>query len=417
MDIAVFRPYVEAAAMGLGVGLERDWANRSGEQQAEGSRTFAVLGLAGAVAAALGGTVVAAGALGVAALLVAGYARTANADRGITTEAAALATFLLGALVRSDAELAVGLAVIMAVLLAAKGPIHRLAREIITNTEVEDALRFFVIALVVLPLLPDRKAGPYGVLNPFKIWLLVVALTGLGWAGYIAVRALGPRRGLLVTGFAGGFISATATTASLGRLARQDPTQRKPAVGGALLASGATLIQLALITSVANPHLLARLAPALGAGLAVIAAETTLLYRQATRPEEAEGGAADRSIGRSRPFAFWPALALAAVLTVVLLGARWGTDLLGSGGAVLASALAGFADVHAAVLAIATLAAGGAVTTRTAIAAGGLALATNTVSKCVLAFTAGGRAFGMRFTGLVAVPTAVVAIAILIALR
>jgi len=162
---------------------------------------------------------------------------------------------------------------------------------------------------------------------------------------------------------------------------------------------------------------LARLAPAFGAGLAVIAAETTLLYRRATRPEATQRADADRSIGRRRPFAFWPALGLAAVLTVVVLGARWGADVLGSGGAVLASALAGFADVHAAVLAVATLAAGGTVTTRTALAAGGVALATKTVSKCVLAFTAGGGAFGMRFTGLVALPTAVVTIAILVALR
>jgi uncharacterized membrane protein (DUF4010 family) len=306
VDVLAFRPYVEAAAMGLGVGLERELSNRGGEQQAAGSRTFAVLGLAGAVAAAFDDTVIAAGAVAVALLLVAGYLRTAGSDRGTTTEMAAFATYLLGALARTDAELAIGLAVVMAVLLAAKGPIHRFARQIITQTEIEDALRFFVIAFVVLPLLPDRKAGPYGALNPAKIWVLVVALTGIGWVGYIAVRALGPRRGLLVTGFAGGFISATATTASLGRLARHDPSAQPAAVGGALLASAATFIQLALVTAVANPDLLGRLAPALAAGLAVVAAEAVLLYRRSaavTLPAATEAG---DPVGRGRPFAFWP---------------------------------------------------------------------------------------------------------------
>jgi uncharacterized membrane protein (DUF4010 family) len=312
--------------------------------------------------------------------------------------------------------LAIGLAVVMAVLLAAKGPIHRLARELITETEVEDALRFFVVAFVVLPLLPDRNVGPYQALNPARIWVLVVALTGIGWAGYIAVRALGPRRGLLVTGFAGGFISATATTASLGRLARRDGGERPAAVGGALLASAATFIQLALVTAVANPDLLGRLAPALAAGLAVVAVEAAVLYRRSTATPPSTGDTSEKPVGPARPFAFWPAVGLAAVLTGVLLVARWGADVLGSGGALVAASVAGFADVHAAVLAVATLAHAGSLSTHTALAAAGLALAANTVSKCVLAFAVGGRSFGTRFTALLAAPAVAVAAALLMAL-
>ena len=101
----------------------------------------------------------------------------------------------------------------MTTLLWSKTRIHRFVRRILTEVEVEDAIKFFVVAFVILPLLPDQGVGPYGVLNPAKIWLLVVLLTGIGWVGYIGVRALGPQRGLLVTGLAGGFVSATATTA------------------------------------------------------------------------------------------------------------------------------------------------------------------------------------------------------------
>jgi uncharacterized membrane protein (DUF4010 family) len=413
MDILVFRPYLEAAAMGLGVGLERDWSNRHGEQQAAGSRTFAVLALAGAVAAGIDIAVVAAGAVAVTGLLIVGYLRTAQADRGVTTEAAALATYLLGALCRSDAEVAIGLAVTMAVLLSAKGPIHRFAREIVTASELEDALRFFVVAFVVLPLLPDRKVGPYGVLNPAKIWLLVVVLTGIGWAGYIATRALGAQRGLLVTGFAGGFISATATTASLGHLASQEPLHTEPAVGGAVLASAATLVQLAFITAVANTALLAKLAPAICIGLAAFAVETVVIYR---RGRNEAIGASDAKIGRSRPFSFWPALVIAGLLTVVTLAAKWGTELLGPSGAVIAAAIGGLADAHAPVLAVASLVSTGSLSVATAAAAAGVALATNTISKLIVAFGAGGRHFASQYAMRMAPPVGALAVTMVLSL-
>ena len=104
--------------------------------------------------------------------------------------------------------------------MVSKGRIHRFAREIVSEIELEDAIKFFVVAFVIPAVAARPGVGPYGVLNPAKIWLLVVLLTGIGWVGYIGVRALGPQRGLLVTGLAGGFVSATATTASMGRVSR-----------------------------------------------------------------------------------------------------------------------------------------------------------------------------------------------------
>lgn len=156
------------------------------------------------------------------------------------------------------------------------------------------------------------------------------------------------------------------------------------AVGGALVASGATLIQLGLITAVANPHLLGGHGPALVAGLAVIAVESALLYRRETAaapPAEETPQPAEAAVGQGRPFALWPALALAAILTVVVLAARWGADVLGANGALLAATFAGLADVQAAVLAVATLAAGGTLSVHTALVASGLVLATNTASR------------------------------------
>lgn len=420
--LAGLRPYLIGTAIGLGVGLERDWSNRGAEQQAAGSRTFALLGLTGVLTRSFSMTFAVVGAAIVGALLVAGYVRTASTDKGATTETAAFAVFLLGATAWTDAELAVGLAVVVAVLLASRTPLHRLAREVVTETEVTDALRFFVIAFVVLPLLPDRAMGPYGVLNPSKIWLLVVAVTGLGWVGYVAVRALGPTRGLLITGFAGGFISATATTAALGRRARVDPALRSSAVAGALLASGATFIQLGLVTAVANRSVMLRLLPTLAAGTLTIAAESFALYRMDRRTTAkhlavTELAPAEPASGTPRPFALRPAVVLAAVLTTVLLVTRWGASVAGTRGVLGAAGIAGFADVHAAVLSVATLAGTGSFSMRTTLLAAGLALLTNTASKVILAFAVGGRAFGTRFTLLLAAPFAVTSTVLLLTLN
>ena len=412
MEFAGLRPYLVGTAIGLGIGLERDWSKRGGEQQAAGSRTFALLGLAGVLARSVSVAMAEVTVVGVLALVVAGYLRTAADDKGTTTEVAAVAVYLLGVLTWTDPGLAVGLAVVVGVLLASRAPLHRLARELITETEIDDALRFFVVAFVILPMLPDRQMGPYGVLNPAKIWLLVAAVTGIGWAGYVAVRSLGAKRGLLLTGFAGGFISASATTATLGRRGRLHPDQRRTAVAGALLASGATLVQLAMVLAVANRHVLERLWPTLAAGTAAVFAEAAVLYRLDRRSRDDDATTESESasgVTGPRPFALKPALALAGVLTLVLLVARWGSEVAGSSGTLAAAGLAGFADVHAAVLTVATLASTSGLAMHTTLVAAGLALLTNTLTKVALAFGVGGRAFGTRFAALLAAPTVVTA--------
>lgn len=413
-----FAPYIEATALGLLVGFERAWTSRQSEQQAAGVRTFAVLALAGAAAATTGPTVIAGGAIAIGMLLATGYFRTARSDLGLTTESAALATYFLGALVRDHAALAVGAAVVMASVLAAKGPIHRFSREIISTVEMTDALRFLVAAFVLLPLVPNRALGPYGALNPFKIWLLVVTLTGIGWAGYIAVRALGSRRGLPVTGFAGGFVSATATSASLARMAKENHDLTMPALSGMLLASAATLLQLSLVLSVANSRVLTELAPAAAVGVALLGLEAALLLWRARRPsgdEVTTAGKAEAAAQR-RPLRLAPTLVLAAILTAVTLLARWAAAIAGASGAIGAAALAGFADAHAPSLAVATLAGTGAVSPHTALLATGCALATNTAAKIILVAAVGGHALGPRFAAAMAVPVAGTAMALALAL-
>lgn len=406
-----------ALAIGLMIGLERERAGH-GTLLTAGSRTFALVALAGAVAAASGTAVVVAGLVAVVVLLVTGYvvaARTrTHPDLGTTTEVAAIATYLLGALSFARPELSVPLAVGLLVVLAAKRPLHRFAT-LVSDRDVTDALRLFVVALVVLPLLPDRPLGPGGVLNPSRIWLLVVVLTVIGWAGYVAVRALGERIGLLVVGFLGGFVSASATTVVLAR--RRGAAADGTVLPAVLAASVATLVQLVTVVAVVSPGVAVRLLPAAGAGTLALVAEILWLLRRrepaeapapAPAPGAPDGPAGGEDDPVARPLSLSATLALAGMLVVLLVLTRLAADVAGGGGVAVVALLGGLADAHASAVAAAGLA-GTSVTVAAAVVAVGLALASNTVVKLLLALAVGGRAFAGRLGLLLVVPAAAVA--------
>jgi len=400
-----------ALALGLLVGLERE---RSDHRSA-GSRTFGIAGLLGGVSAAISPYAVAAAILGSGLLAAASLRRDREEDRGATTEIALVAVTALGAQSWSAPSLAVGATVAIAFLLWAKGPIHRFARELVSDADEKDALTFFVAAFVVLPLLPDSDLGPYGALNPRRIWLIVVLLTAVGWVGYVATRALGARRGLAITGLAGGFVSASATTGAMARRAG-DPGVRREALSAALLASVSTLVLLTTICWYVSVDVLRALAPSLALGTLALLVTAGALLLHPSRPA-GDGAPDDDEEAPPRPFALGPAVVLALVLTVALLVGRWGAATFGAAGAVAVSGLAGLADAHAGALAAAQLAASGQISVSTAVWAIGAALATNTVLKVVLAVAAGGVHVGLRYAALMVVPVLAFAVPLLVVAR
>ena len=411
MTWQALQPFLVALAIGLLLGFERERSHK--RTLPAGSRSFALLSLLGAVAATFGPWAVITGLAGVTALMALAYFRTSTEDPGTTTEIAAVVAFLLGALAYGRPGIAVALAVVVVGLLASKSRIHRFARDIVTEVEMEDAIKFFVVAFVVLPLLPNQPMGPYGVLNPAKVWLLVVLLTGIGWLGYVGVRALGAERGLMVTGLAGGFVSASATTASMGRLSRTAGVQAP--LASALAASLATFVQLLIVIGYVDPAVLRRLWPPVLAAALVLFVVAGYVYRGARRDNHAAPAADGTPEGR--PFALKPALLLAAVLVFALLVGRWGADVLGPRGAVLGAFGAGLADAHAGSVAAASLAAKGDISVSTALLAIAAALGSNLLVKCALAFSSGGRSFGLAFIAGMAAPTVVFAAVLTVVLR
>jgi len=407
VEFSDLSPFAAAMALGLLIGSERERSHRGHEQRA-GARTFALVGLCGALSASFAMTVVAAGTVAVVVLLVVLVRPEDSDDPGATTALAMLSTFLLGALAWEQEHLALALAILVTALLMAKQRIHRVVREVLSADELADALRFAVIAVVVLPVLPDRSFGPFAALNPHRIWLAVVAFVTVSWIGYIAVRAVGPRRGAFVAGFAGGFVSATATTATMaGRYRNGSPLQ--VSVSAALFASVATFVQLIGVLAVIDPELAGRMVPS-----CVISAFALTAVAAAGKGRHSSGASIDPNATMasgtspelksedlmSRPpraFSLRAALLFAAVLTIASMIGQWVAQTVGTGLVVVVAGVTGLADAHAGALAAATVRAQGEIDLATAGIAVSTAIAANLLVKMVLAFALGGRAFGRRF--------------------
>ncbi|PFG73221.1 MgtC/SapB family protein [Tepidiforma thermophila] len=396
MDVAGVRFDEEgvrlAVALGIGLLLGAERERRKGEGPARGAagiRTFALVALAGGIAMAIGGGVVLAVALGFVALAVlAAYILGDRTDPGLTTEVAVIVTFLLGALAQQEPQLAAGIAVVVAILLAAREQLHRLVSRALTEQEVHDALLFAGAALVILPLAPNERIGPYGVFNPFAIWRLVVIVMAIGGAGYAAVRLLGARVGLPLSGLAAGFVSSSATIAAMGARARETPALRTPAVAAAVLSTVATVVQMVIVVGATDRRTLEQLWPAMAfAGVAAVGYGAIFALRAL------RDAAADAHEPGGRAFDLKTAVLFASTVTAVLFVSAALGDWLGNRGVLLSAAVAGFADTHAAAIAVAGLAAGGRVDPADAVVPILAAFTTNSVTKMVLSAASGGRRF------------------------
>lgn len=383
-----------AAALGVGVliGIERERAKGTGpDRGAAGIRTFALLGLAGALADLVGTVAIAIVGAFVVLAIIASYRRTRLDDPGLTTEVAMLITFLLGVLAMRQAALAAAIGVSTAVMLASKHGLHRLAREHLTQQELQDFLMLVAAAFVVLPLLPDRTIDPWGALNPRRLWILVVAVMGVSSAGYVALRLFGSRLGLALAGLAGGFVSSTATIAAMAGKARTEPALAPAYAAAGLLSNVATNVQLAIVIGALSPSLLGRAAiPLVAAGATATLAAVVLGWGAIAGPTR------DIDLSGKRPFQPLHVLGFVAILAGVLLLAAIARSWLGDGSLPWVLALSGLADVHAAAASAAQLVSGQQVGTDVAMIGVAAALAANSLTKCLLAVVNGGRDYAMR---------------------
>lgn len=382
-----------ATALGVGllIGLERERRKAEQKSGVAGLRTFALTALLGALGTLFDEQLVLVVlTLVVGLLALAAHQRATEEDPGLTTEIALVVTFVLGALAMREVMLAAGIGVLVAVMLAARTRLHNFARKVITDEEMRDALLLAAAALVILPLTPNHVVGPYEVLNPRKLWTLAVLMMAINAAGYVALRAAGPRFGLSFAGFASGFVSSSATIAAMASRARRNPELRRGAVSGAVLSSVATVLQLGVILGATSTAALQAVAlPLAGAGLVAIAYGAIYAWHTAKQ-------SSDQPIAPGRAFDPRVALLFAGMIGAVLLLSAAVTDWLGTTGLWLASALSGFADAHAPAAAVGAMTAGGKLNAAQAVVPILAAFTTNSVTKVVIALSTGDTGFAWQ---------------------
>jgi uncharacterized membrane protein (DUF4010 family) len=391
-----------AAAAGLLIGLEREQSSPAKEAAGSftgGARTHPLFALVGGVSMLLArelGWAAPAAAFGALVLFLAvSYLDDVRrvGDKGLTSEAAFLLSFLLGALATSRVLQPVGhrvvvvgaVAVVATLILSAKAELHPFVRQV-SHDDVRAAVKFLIVAVVALPLLPDRALGPYGALNPRTLGWMVVLISGISFVGYAAVRLMGPERGLGFTGLVGGLASSTAVTLSMAARSKEEPVLAGPCALAVAAASTVMCARVAVLVGLLNLALLPPLAPSLaGMGLGGLAAWLWLRRRGVAAP-----AAGTLRIGN--PFELSTAFKFAAFFAVVLVGSRFASDRLGSSGLYAAGIIAGTTDVDAVALSAAGLARE-TVPLRVAASSVVLALISNTLVKGGMAWLLGGGAF------------------------
>jgi uncharacterized membrane protein (DUF4010 family) len=349
-----------ALTIGLLLGVERGWRLR-GEgdgRRVAGIRTFALLGLLGGLA----GLMVAGPAwmlavalvLGAVGALLLGYAGDMQRDDNVsaTSVLAAILTLALGAMATTGnmALASVGAGAAM-ILLAAREPLHR-AIQATSDSDIKALLRLVLVVFIILPLLPDRGMGPFGALNPFRLWTVVVITGSISFIGYILVRWLGERRGALLTAAVGAMVSSTAVTVDsarrLGEGAAGPGAQATVAI-----ASSVMLARSLFLVSAIAPFAFARFAALIVPGLLVsVLASALLLFLGRAKPAEATATAL-------RPPRLTLAFLFAVTVALLSLASAWAQSAWGGHSGAILIAIGGLADIDAAIAAVGALPQGG----------------------------------------------------------
>ncbi len=385
--------FITSLAVGLLIGLERE---RSPAAKA-GLRTFALVALFGTVAAMLSEEIatpwlLTGGLLVIGLMIIAAYwrERDANADPGTTTVAAVLVCYGLGAMIwHGHSALAVMLAIVTTLLLYFKAELRGMTQNF-SRRDLTSILQFAVLSFIVLPILPDQNFGPYDALNPRQIWLMVVLISGVSLAGYVALRFVGQRYGVALLGIFGGLASSTATTLVYARRSNESEGLGRLAVVVILLANLVVLVRLCIVSAVIAPALLPQLLPVLGSGLALGLAAAAFWWYQLRQQSDVPIPEV------SNPTELRTAMGFGLLYAVVLFFAAWLSDIAGSGGLYVVALVSGLTDVDAITLSSLRLFGLGKLPAFDVVTAIGLGIIANIAFKLGLVFFIGGPLLAKR---------------------
>ena len=382
---------VEAFATALGIGLLVGMERERRPDSAAGLRTFALVSMLGCLCALLGEKtggpwILAAGLIVISVAMVASNfsSRQEEQYRGFTSEAAIIVTYGLGAAVWFGyATLAVMLAITTTILLYFKAELRDIS-ERMTTRDINSILQFAVLSLVILPILPNHDFGPYNAINPRQVWWMVVLISGLALAGYMALRIIGARHGAAVLGIFGGLASSTATTMMFSRHARDHGDLVRMSGTVILIANVMVMIRLGLVAAVVAPTLIAPVTTVFACGILpgvamalyswkVLSAADDLPMPEITNPTELK-----------------IAISFGALYALVLLASAWLQDIAGSKGLYIVALASGLTDADASVLSTLRLFNLETIPGSAAVTAVTLALMANLLFKIGLVISIGG---------------------------
>ena len=333
-------------AIGALVGLERGFKLRDEREgtRVAGVRTFSLMGLGAALAGIIATRQPFAGAAilaGILAFLAIAYAPKLKALGDATSPVAAAATLAAAfAAGLGSVGLALAAAAVIVFILALKTDLHRFVDRL-DETDLRALARYSVIALAVLPFLPDHAMGPYGAWNPSKLWWVVVLVTGFSFAGYVANRVFGARHGTVATALIGGAYSSTAVTQSLAqRLGSGKGGGAEPA--GIALASAVMYLRVIVLVAILAQRLIVPFAMLVAPALIVAWGVGWWLYRRA--PADGKGAPP------GNPIALGPALGFLAFVAIAAVAARWAQGQFGEQGIAVLLFLMGSMDVDASIV-------------------------------------------------------------------
>jgi uncharacterized membrane protein (DUF4010 family) len=404
--------FLTSLAVGLLVGLERE---RHPEAKA-GVRTFALISLLGTVCAMLSEHtaspwLLVAGLLVSTGAVLAAYqaAPISTPDQGTTTVVAASLTFCLGAAVwHGYSGIVIAVAIVVTTLLHYKTQLEGFSVRL-NATDMESLLQFAVLSLVILPVVPNKGFGPYGALNPYDLWLMVVLISAVSLAGYIAWRLLGGKGPVLLLGALGGLVSSTATTLVYSRGARGKPELEGTAATVILLANLVKLLRILVLAIAVMPSILPTLLPVLIAGIVVTVPIAWFTWRKHSDSQALENPEL------TNPTDLPVALGFGVAYAAVLLAAAWLNEIVGVMGVYAVAMVSGLTDVDAVSLSSFRLFGDGRVTASSAVMAIVVATVTNAVTKAGIVYVVGGSSLGRRCVlGFAAMSVALVAVAVLL---
>lgn len=313
------------------------------------------------------------------------YITASKGDIGATTEFSLLISFFLGTLTfLGFLDIALIITVFVVVMLSIKLPLHEIVGKI-SIEELYDFIRFIVITLLIFPFLPNKNFGPYNIINPHEIGWVVILTSGLGFIGYILMKFLGAKKGMLLSGIIGGLISSTAVTWILAKKSKENETLTSNCAIAILSASSIMVLRVLIWTFIFNVNLFYDLYPSILLIFLTAIGITLYFYFKQKGIDNL-----DSSIRKDKPLDLQGAIVFALIYVTILLVVNYSHENLGEKGFLLSSAIAGFSDIDAITITISKLA-GPNLPHQTALNALLIAILANTIIKLSISIWTGSK--------------------------